>query len=142
MEDLGDEGGRRGGGEDEAAEVGGALVAQGGRGVDEGPDAVALEGGADEGGAPGGDGGGGLAGLDELLLGVGELCALVGLAEDGAQDGQLDAVVEDEAEGDGRGLDGGEVCTGFNVRTSLLSRAFLSSLCSSSNAVIASLARE
>jgi hypothetical protein len=56
VEDLGDEGGRRGGGEDEPAEVGGALVAQGGRGVDEGADAVALEGGADEGGAPGGDG--------------------------------------------------------------------------------------
>lgn len=99
-----------GGGKDEASEVGGALVAQGAGGVDEGADAVALQGGADERGAPGDGGRRSLFRLDELLLGVGGLGALVRLAEDGGEHGDLDAVVEEGAEGDGRGLDGGEVC--------------------------------
>ena len=98
-----------GGGEDEAAQVGGSLVAQGAGGVDEGADAVALKGGADEAGAPGDGGTGGLLGAEELLLGVGLLGALVGLAEERREDGQLDAVVEEGAQRDGRGLDGGEV---------------------------------
>jgi hypothetical protein len=77
--------GRRGH-EDEPAEVRGALVAEGAGGVDQGADAVALESGADESGAPGGDGRRGLLGADELLLGVGRLGALVGLAEEGRED--------------------------------------------------------
>lgn len=34
---------------------------------------------------------------------------MVGLAEDGREDDKVDAVVEEGAEGDGRGLDGREV---------------------------------
>lgn len=86
-----------GSGKDETTEVGSALVAQGAGGVDEGANTITLEGRADKGGAPGDGGRGRLLGLDELLLGVGELGALVGLAEDGAQDRELDAVVEEGA---------------------------------------------
>jgi hypothetical protein len=101
--------GSSGSGKDETTEVGSALVAQSTSGVDKGADTIALESRADKGGAPGDGGRGRLLGLDELLLGVGELGALVGLAEDGAQDRELDAVVEEGAQRDGRGLDGGEV---------------------------------
>ena len=101
--------GSSGSSEDETTEVGSALVAQGTSGVDESADTVALESRADKGGAPGDGGRGRLLGLDELLLGVGELGALVGLAEDGAQDRKLDAVVEEGAQRDGRGLDGRKV---------------------------------
>lgn len=108
-EDLHQEPRRGGGGKDETAQVGSALVAQGAGGVDEGAHTVGLERRADEGGAPGDGGGGSLLGLDELLLGVGELGAVVGLAEERRQDRELDAVVEEGAQGDGRGLDGGKV---------------------------------
>ena len=68
-----------------------------------------MEGRADERRAPGDGGGRGLLRASELLLRVGGLGALVGGAEDGAEDGELNAVVEDGAEGDGRRLDGGKV---------------------------------
>lgn len=97
------------GSEDETAEVGSALVAQGASGVDESSDTVGLETSADERSAPGNGSAAGLLGLEELLLGVGGLGALEGLAEEGGEDGELDAVVEDQAEGDGRRLNGGEV---------------------------------
>ena len=96
--------------EDQTTEVGSALVAQRSSGIDESADAVALQGRADESGAPGGDGVGGLLGLDELLLGVGELGAVVGLAEERAQHGELDAVVEEGAQRNGGGLNGREIC--------------------------------
>lgn len=47
--------------------------------------------------------------MEVLLLGVGLLCAAVGITEDGAENGEGDGVVEGRAESDGRGLDGGEV---------------------------------
>jgi hypothetical protein len=47
--------------------------------------------------------------VEVLLLGVGLLCAAVGVAEDGAENGQRDGVVEGRAKSNGRGLDGGEV---------------------------------
>lgn len=72
----------RSGHEDETAEVSGTLVAQRPRGVDQGANAVALEGGADQGGAPGAGGRRGLLRAEELLAGVGDLGALVGLAEE------------------------------------------------------------
>ena len=37
---------------------------------------------------------------------------MVGVAEDGAEDGEGGGVVEDRAEGDGGGLDGGEIWGG------------------------------
>jgi hypothetical protein len=110
-EELGDEAGSRGGGEDESTEVSSALVGQGASGVDESTDTVALESGAQEGGAPGNGGVGGLLGLDKLLAAGRGLVAVVGLAEDGGQDGELNTLVEGQAKGDGRGLDGRKVCT-------------------------------
>ena len=100
----------RGGGKDQSTQVRSALVAEGAGGVEQSTDAVALQGRADERGAPGDGGAAGLAGADELLLGVGGLCAVVRLAEDGGEDDEVDAVVEEGAEGDGRGLNRGEVC--------------------------------
>lgn len=47
--------------------------------------------------------------MQELLLGVGGLGAVVGVAEDGAEDGEGGGVVEDRAQGDGGGLDWWEV---------------------------------
>jgi hypothetical protein len=47
--------------------------------------------------------------VEVLLLGVGLLCAAVGVTENGAEDGKGDSVVEGRAESDGRGLDGREV---------------------------------
>ena len=107
---CGDAYGRSGGGEeDQRSEVGGALVGESASGVDEGADTVGLDGGADEGSTPGSGGGGSLLGLEELLLGVGGLGLAVGVAEDGAEDGEGDGVVVDGAEGDSGGLNGREV---------------------------------
>lgn len=99
----------RAGEEDQAAEVGGALVGESASGVDEGTNTVRLDSRADEGSTPGGGGRGGLLGLEELLLGVGGLGLTVGVAEDGAENGKGDGVVVDGAEGDRGGLNGREV---------------------------------
>jgi hypothetical protein len=96
--------------ENKTTEVGSALVAQSASRINESADAIGLEAGADKGGTPGGSGTAGLLGADELLLGVGGLGALVGLSEDGGQYGELDALIEGEADGDGRGLDRGKIC--------------------------------
>jgi hypothetical protein len=95
--------------EDERSEVSSALVAQGASGVDESTNTVGLESRASEGRTPGESSTGSLLGADELLLGVGGLGALVGLAEDGGEDGELNTVVESSAQGDSGGLDGGKV---------------------------------
>lgn len=89
-------------------------MAQGARGIEQSAHAVALQGRTDERGAPGDGGAAGLAGADELLLCVGGLCALVGLAEDGGEDDEVDAVVEEGAEGDGGGFNGREVCVNYD----------------------------
>lgn len=47
--------------------------------------------------------------MNKFLLGVGVLGALVSLAKQGAQDGELHSVVEDSAEGNSRRLDRGKV---------------------------------
>ena len=95
--------------EDEGTEVGGALVAEGAGGIDERTHAIGLETRPDERSAPSNGGTGGLLGAEELLLGVSVLGALVGLAEERRENRELSGVVEDGAEGDGRGLDGGEI---------------------------------
>jgi len=81
-------------GKDQAAEIGSTLVAQRPRGIDQGANAITLEGRANKRGAPGNGSATGLLGLDKLFLGVGLLGALVGLAKDGAKNSELDAVVE------------------------------------------------
>lgn len=73
--------------EDETTKIRSPLIRECSSSVDQSTDAITLEGGADEGGAPGDSGGGSLAGSEELLLGVGGLGALVGLAEERAEDG-------------------------------------------------------
>lgn len=98
---------------DESAQIRRALVAQRARGIEQRTYAVALQGRAHKGRAPGDGRATGLARADKLLLGVGGLGAVVGLAEDGREDDEVDAVVEEGAEGDGRGLDGREVWKGY-----------------------------
>lgn len=94
---------------DQSAQIRRALVAQGARGIEQCAHTIALQGRAHERRAPGEGCTAGLARADKLLLGVGGLCAVVGLAEDGSEDNEVDAVVEEGAEGDGRGLDRREV---------------------------------
>jgi hypothetical protein len=68
-----------------------------------------LNGATNERGSPSGGSRCGFLGLDELLLGVGGLGTVVGVAEDGAENSKGGSVVENRAEGDGRGLNGWEV---------------------------------
>lgn len=70
---------------------------------------VCLDTGAEDRAAVESGGRGGVARLEELFFAVGGAGALVGLAEDGREDSEVGDVGENRAEGDGRGLDGGEV---------------------------------
>lgn len=96
--------------EDQAAQVGGTLVAERTGSVDQSTNTIRLDGAADDGATPGGGGRGGLLRLEEFLLGVGSLSAVVGVTEQRAENGERGGVVEKSAEGDGRGLDGWEIC--------------------------------
>jgi len=107
--DLGDERWSRGSEEDQATKIGSTLVAKRASCVDQGTDTVGLDGRANERGTPCGCGGGGLLGLEELLLGVGGLSLAVGLAENWAEDREGDGVGVEGAERDGRWLDWGKV---------------------------------
>ena len=95
--------------EDQGTEIAGTGISQGASSVHESADAIGLDGGAHEGRAPGGGSTGSLLGLEEFLLGVGGLGAVVGLTEDGGKDGERGGVVEDGADGDSRWLDGREI---------------------------------
>ena len=95
--------------EDQATEVGSALVAESAGGVEKRTNTVCLHTGADEGSSPCSGGGGSLLGLEELLLGVGRLCLAVGVAEDWAKNGEGDTVGEDGTERDGGRLNRGKV---------------------------------
>ena len=91
----------RAGKEDQAAEVRGALVAQRASGIDERTNTISLDSRSDERCTPRDARRGGLLRLEEFFLGVGGLGLAVGLAENGAQDGEGGGVVEDGAERDG-----------------------------------------
>jgi hypothetical protein len=97
--------------EDQGAEVSSALVGKGAGSVDQSTNTVRLDGRADNGATPRGSGGGSLLAVEVLLLGVGLLRAAVCVTEDGSENSQRDGVVEGRAEGDGRGLDRGKVCS-------------------------------
>ena len=96
--------------EDQRPQIRRTLVAEGSRSIDQSTDAIGLNGRADEGRAPSGGCTGSFLALGELLFGVGGLSAVVGVAEDGSEDGERGGVGEDRAEGDRGGLDGWEVC--------------------------------
>ena len=96
--------------EDQAAQVRGTLVAERTGSVDHGTDTIALDGAPDEGATPGGGSRGGLLRFEEFVLGVGGLSTVVGVTKDWAEDRERDGVAEESAEGDGRGLDGWEIC--------------------------------
>jgi hypothetical protein len=95
--------------EDQRAEVSSTLVGKSTSSVDQSTDTVCLDSRADNGATPRGGSSCGLLAVEVLLLGVGLLCAAVGIAEDGSKNGQGDGVVEGRAESNGRGLDGRKV---------------------------------
>ena len=96
--------------EHQRSKVSSTLVAQGSSSVQKSANTVRLDGRADNASSPCGGCGSGLLGLDKLLLAVGGLGAVVGVAEDWAEDGEGGGVVEDRAEGDGRWLDWWQIC--------------------------------
>ena len=95
--------------EDQRTQVCRTLVAHGTRSIDQSTDTVGLNSGSNQRRAPGGGGRGGLLRLEELLLGIGGLGTVVGVTEDGGENGERGGVVEYCAEGDRRGLDGWKV---------------------------------
>lgn len=95
--------------EDECSQVRGALVAKCTGSIDKCSNTVGLHSASNEGAAPSCGGTGSLLRLDELLLRVGSLGAVVGVTKDRGQDAQGSCVGEDCTQRDGGGLHGGEV---------------------------------
>ena len=86
------------------------LVAQCAGGVDQSTNTVALDCTSDERRAVGSGCTSGLLGLEEFLLGVCGLGALVSVTKDGSEDCEGDSVIEHGAEGDCRWLYWRKVC--------------------------------
>lgn len=95
----------RAGHEDQRSEVCSTLVGKSTSSVQESTNTVGLDGRADNASSPCGGGRSSLLGLDELLLAVGGLGAVVGVTEDWAENGEGGGVVENRAEGNGGWLD-------------------------------------
>ena len=85
--------------EDQTAQISRSLVAQGTRSVDQRSDTIGLDGAPDQRRAPSGGGTGSLLRLEEFLLRVGGLGAVVGVTEDRGEDGERGGVVENCAKG-------------------------------------------
>ena len=95
--------------EDQATEVGSTLVAESTSGIDQSTNTIGLETGTDERRAPRSGSSSGLAGLEELILGVSGLRTLIGVTEERGEDGGGGGLGEEDAEGNRRGLDGREI---------------------------------
>ncbi len=104
--------------EDQTPKICGPLVAQCPSGIDKSTDPVRLDSAPDEGRAPGSGGAGCFLGLQEFLFGVGGFGALVGVTKDWRENCEGGAVVEERTQGNGRGLDGWEVCERALAKTS------------------------
>ncbi len=85
--------------ENQTPQVSRSLVAQGTGSVDQGSDTIGLDGTPDQRRAPSGGGTSSLLGLEEFLLGIGGLGAVIGVTEDRGEDGERGGVVEDCAKG-------------------------------------------
>jgi hypothetical protein len=95
--------------EDQAAQVGSALVGESASGVDQSTNAIGLESGSEQRAAPSGSSGCGLFGLEELLFAVGGLGAVIRVSEQRAHHGERRDMVEDGAERDGGRLNRGKI---------------------------------
>jgi hypothetical protein len=96
----------RAGEEDQSSKIGGTLVAQSTSSIDQGCNTVGLQRTAHKGASPSCNSTSGLLGLQELLLGVCSLGALVGVTEDRSKDAQRGSVREDSSQRDRGGLHG------------------------------------
>lgn len=99
----------RTGKKDQTPQIRSALVGQRAGRVNQRADTVRLQGAPDRRASPSGDCARRLLGLDEFLLRVGGLRAVVDIPEDGGQDSERGSVSEHGAQGDGRGLDSRQV---------------------------------
>lgn len=95
--------------EDQCSEISSTLIAQGTGSINQSSNTVSLNGTANERATPSSGSTGSLLRLDEFLLGVGGLGAVVGVTEDWGQNTQGGSVGEKCSQGNGRGLNGGEV---------------------------------
>jgi hypothetical protein len=91
--------------EDQASKVRSALVAESASGIDERGNAISLKSGSCKRRAPAGGGGGSLLRLEEFFVGVCGLGAVVGITEEGSQDGEGGSVGEHGTKSDSRWLD-------------------------------------
>lgn len=92
--------GSSGGHEDQTTQVRSTFVAQSTGSVDQSADTIRLNGRANQGATPGGSRIGGLFRLEEFFFCVGSLSAVVGIPEDGREDGERCRVAEDRAQSD------------------------------------------
>lgn len=99
--------------EDQGTEVCGAFVAEGTSSIDQSCNSICLKTRADDGGTPACGSSCGFLGLEEFFLAISCFGALVGIAEDWGKDGGGRDLGEENAEGDGRGLDGRKICSVF-----------------------------
>jgi hypothetical protein len=97
--------------EDQTTQVCSSLVGQSTSSVDQGSDTICLDGRTGNRRAPASSRSCGLLGLEEFLLAVRGLSTVVGITEERGQDGGGGGLVEDDAEGNRRGLNRWEVWT-------------------------------
>lgn len=90
--------------ENQSAEIGSTLVAESTSGVDQGSHTVGLDGAADKGATPRSRCASSLLRLDELLLRVGRLSAVVGVTEDRGKNTQRRRVGEEGTHRNSGGL--------------------------------------
>jgi hypothetical protein len=94
---------------DQASEVGSTLVTEGACCVDQGGNSIGLHSASNQRATPGRRSAGGLLRLDEVLLRVRGLSAVVCVSEDWGEDSQRSSVGEGGAGRDGRGLNRREI---------------------------------
>ena len=95
--------------EDQTTKVGSTLIAQSTSSIDESGNTISLNTGTDDGRTPAGSSSGGLLRLEELLLAVGGLGAVIGVTKERSKHGGTGDLVEDDAEGNRGWLHGRKV---------------------------------
>jgi hypothetical protein len=92
--------------ENQATKICGSLVAESASGIDESSNTICLDTRAYDGRSPTSRSSRGLLGLEELFLAISLFGALEGVTEDRCEHGSGGDLAEEDAEGDGRRLNG------------------------------------